>query len=621
MKAGHSERTRRRAFGLVGIALLVAGSVAISAHPVQAQLQDSPWPTFGRDKGRAGQSPYLGAQTAELRWTLWLGDKVGSPVIADDGTVYVVASAPYHLGGRTQLHAIDSAAGTIKWSYPPEFPAGPSLGTSSTPTIAADGTIYLTIQDGDRLIAIHPGGTLAWGLWVHPAPYECPAVGDDGTIYAGSFFAVHPDGSERWHGDYGFWHGMPAVAPAPTRYGPAGAIHVAHPVLGQQIFTPDGAQTVPSDLVPLDGDPAIGSDGSMAAVDQYSGLAWLQYFPSNGQPWWGIAVPYDSGHAMQPAIAGDGTIYLATGSPDVRAFAPDGTLKWSSVPIGNAYGTKPAIGADGTVYVHTMTGHYALDPVDGAIKWQNAFDHHTFESSPAIGRDGSVIVGGQYSLYAYKGPPQISELELLRAIPDRGGDAWQVTARIRGDGILDGAVARLVRSGEADIVGRNIQLTNDAGGVGLTTIFDLRGAAPGAWDVVVTNPDGGSASLPGGFTVEAGGSARVWIDLVGRDAIRAGREQVFHVLIGNRGNVDAIGYPMIGGIPVGATWRLDLRAPSPPLTLDDLLTVAEAAGEETSVHLPTMRVPPGATGSVGLWIEVPPNTITSMNLRVVWSEP
>jgi hypothetical protein len=496
---------------------------------------------------------------------------------------------------------------------------------ASTPTIGRDGTIYLTIEMGEQLIAVNPDGTLKWSRWVHPAPYNSPAVGDDGTIYAGSFFAVNPDGSEKWRRDYGWWHGTPAIAPATTAFGPAGSIHVGHPVASQQVFSPDGVLISPPGDGPVDGDPAIGAEGAVAVVDQYIYWAWLLYYPPSGSPPWSAAFAASGGHPMRPAIASDGTVYIATGyvqhaDADLRAYAPDGTLKWSAIQNGDPQGSKPAIGADGTVYLHTSTGHYALDPADGSIKWQNVFAHHTFGSSPAIGRDGSVIVGGQYSLYAYKGPPRVVDLSLARAIPDRGGNAGQATVVIRGDGIVEGATAKLARSGEADVPGGNVGLRADAAGVGLSATFNLRGKTPGAWDVVVTNPDGRAVSLPGGFIIEPGGQALVWVDIVGRADIRAGREQVYHLLFGNRGNVDGLGYAAIGGIPAGAAWRLDMPPPPAPFTHEGLLTVATVDGE-TWAHLPTILVPPGTTGSIALWITVAPATVPNMNLRLRWSEP
>jgi hypothetical protein len=61
-----------------------------------------------------------------------------------------------------------------------------------------------------------------------------------------------------------------------------------------------------------------------------------------------------------------------------------------------------------------------------------------------------------------------------------------------------GATVRLSKSGQADINATNVVIVN-AGKI--TCTFDLTGAAGGAWDVTVTNPDGRSGSLPSAFTV------------------------------------------------------------------------------------------------------------------------
>ncbi len=61
-----------------------------------------------------------------------------------------------------------------------------------------------------------------------------------------------------------------------------------------------------------------------------------------------------------------------------------------------------------------------------------------------------------------------------------------------------GATVRLSKAGQTDINATNVVVAN-AGKI--TCTFDLTGAAGGAWDVTVTNPDGRSGSLPGAFTV------------------------------------------------------------------------------------------------------------------------
>jgi hypothetical protein len=62
--------------------------------------------------------------------------------------------------------------------------------------------------------------------------------------------------------------------------------------------------------------------------------------------------------------------------------------------------------------------------------------------------------------------------------------------------------------------------------------------------VVVTNPDGGSA-LSEAFTVARRRDAAVWVDIVGRSAVRSTLPDTFTVLVGNRGNADAYGVPVL----------------------------------------------------------------------------
>jgi hypothetical protein len=58
---------------------------------------------------------------------------------------------------------------------------------------------------------------------------------------------------------------------------------------------------------------------------------------------------------------------------------------------------------------------------------------------------------------------------------------------------------RLTRSGQSDIVATNV-LYNSAGSVSFD--LNLSGAATGQWNVVLTNPDGGTTTLSNGFTVD-----------------------------------------------------------------------------------------------------------------------
>jgi uncharacterized repeat protein (TIGR01451 family) len=69
---------------------------------------------------------------------------------------------------------------------------------------------------------------------------------------------------------------------------------------------------------------------------------------------------------------------------------------------------------------------------------------------------------------------------------------------LAGSYFRSGAAVKLARSGQADIGGTN---TTVVSATRVTCDFDLTGAAAGAWDVILTNPDGQSATLVDGFNV------------------------------------------------------------------------------------------------------------------------
>ena len=77
----------------------------MTAHNYYPALADTPWPMFQHDTRHTGCSPYIGPQTAHLKWTFNLPElgATNSPAIAGDGTLYVWAChrrVPYVKIGR-----------------------------------------------------------------------------------------------------------------------------------------------------------------------------------------------------------------------------------------------------------------------------------------------------------------------------------------------------------------------------------------------------------------------------------------------------------------------------------------------------------------------------------------
>lgn len=92
-----------------------------------------------------------------------------------------------------------------------------------------------------------------------------------------------------------------------------------------------------------------------------------------------------------PAVAADGTLFVAGSGGQVYALGPDGAQRWSVAldvqPVG-----APALGPDGTLYIADSGGGLsALSPADGARRWrfQSSYRNQA-TSGPIVGPDGTV---------------------------------------------------------------------------------------------------------------------------------------------------------------------------------------------------------------------------------------
>ena len=191
-------------------------------------------------------------------------------------------------------------------------------------------------QLGEIYDAINPDGTekRRLGSLVPTAALLSPAVGADGTVYIGSgsgagsggFFAIAPDGTQKWS-------------------------------TGTQQFQISAA---------------IGGDGTVY-TGTYNHLGDGQFFafnPNGSTKWSFIApprpgIPPANGFLSSPAVAGDDSIYASCENGFLYALNPDGSKKWSfaeaspdsSCTSGSA---SPAIGADGTIYLGVCNNFYAI---------------------------------------------------------------------------------------------------------------------------------------------------------------------------------------------------------------------------------------------------------------------
>jgi outer membrane protein assembly factor BamB len=148
-------------------------------------------------------------------WKVDLGNgrQTSSPTLGPDGTIYVTSGA-----GKLFALAPD---GAIKWTAQtgPSLKAAPAIGTDGTVFLSSmNGKVYAVappaggVSEGSVRwafdIAAHPGRAPLVAAKVPPPGADgvgsgsSPTVGADGTLYVGAnnsnFYAIRPDGTLRW---------------------------------------------------------------------------------------------------------------------------------------------------------------------------------------------------------------------------------------------------------------------------------------------------------------------------------------------------------------------------------------------------------------------------------------
>ena len=305
-------------------------------------LTDVPWPMYCHDIRNTGHSPYSTADnTGKEKWRFDMLDEVtGSPVIDDEGIIYV---------GANSLSAV-YPNGTKKWKYWPDGII------TSAPVIDKNDILYVGIIWGHPsfLYAIHTNnGTLKWKYNIGPT-WASPTVGEDGIIYVPAtdhwnVFAFYTNGTIKWK-----FHANEKVYSA----------------------------------------PAISDDGTIYATSWDKHLYAL--YPNNGTIKW----KYNTGGRIRtsPCIDDNGIIYTVSATNgNLNAFYPNGTKKWTTYVHG---GTSPTVGSDGTIYCG-WTNLYAINPEDGSIKWtyDPGEDRRIEEGTPCTSEEGTIYFGTHIDVY------------------------------------------------------------------------------------------------------------------------------------------------------------------------------------------------------------------------------
>ncbi|MEP7341654.1 MAG: SBBP repeat-containing protein [Acidobacteriota bacterium] len=299
-----------------------------------------------------------------------------------------------------------------------------------------------------------------------------------------------------------------------------------------------------------------------------AGLTWSTNFP--------VAKP------IQPNNRGKGDAFVtkfnsALTRLEYSTYLGGGTHKGSSAD--EAFGI--AVDSSGTAYI---TGQAASPdfPTAGPLQAEIRADWQ------------DVFVAKLYDLAA-------DTLAIKSITSNHGGDTGSATVYIHGVGFLAGAAVKLVRAGQSDISGQPVKI-REAGRVILTS-FDLRGKARGQWDVVATNPDGRTAILEKGFTVEEGCAPKITANLVGSSSMIRNRKQRYQLQYRNSCNTDAFVVPVIVTLPPHVTATLPTLPARPPQSGNnpvdtDAISPITMTDQGSVVGVIIPAIPPDSSGSI-----------------------
>ena len=378
---------------------------------------------FGAEQG-SGVVQIGGVSAPVSNWsdssiTAYVSD--GSALGSDNVQVITSGGASNTLA--LQVTARPPAAGHVKWRFMAD-----DLYIQSRPAVGPDGTVYAGGVLG-HLYALTPAGGVKWifrpGLGNVLQPVS---VGVDGTVYfaqESSVYAVNPDGTLKWKfQDPGFARVFagPTVGPDGNIYGATEDEGIPN-ALGAFVLSPAGTK-----ISNLNG---FATRFGYGGIEVVFGPENHWYFANNAS---GAIAPAGSLFAFtlgstnlvwhqsaigQPRVQPSGNIVLGDGDtihPGLVDFSKDGALVWRS--LGELPGTlNPGIdaqtavdvGSDGAVYVGTLTfgtgSHFTALNVDGTLRWQ--FRDDGIASAPAVSPLNTLVL---YSAYFISTPSHVNAL-------------------------------------------------------------------------------------------------------------------------------------------------------------------------------------------------------------------
>ena len=284
-----------------------------------------------------------------------------------------------------------SLAAGLRWSY--------DVGGDCewvNPAIGRDGTIYAGSNNGN-LYAITSAGALSWSYTTGGSVVQTAALSSAGDIYVGSldnnFYALSSAGALLWSYDCGheIWSASPAIGVSGMFYTATGDNPSTNGFV--YAFNSGGVMEWSYDAGPggVESAPALGAgerifigsnDNNLYALDSDGSLAWS----------YAIAGAGDAGVEGAPAVRDDGAVYVgaAASVPNYYCFSSGGGLLWS-YGVGFEARSSAAVGPNGELYGGSDDDRVYALASDGSLLWSYNTANDV-SSSASISADGHVYI-------------------------------------------------------------------------------------------------------------------------------------------------------------------------------------------------------------------------------------
>jgi outer membrane protein assembly factor BamB len=405
------------------VLILAVSTTVVGQIHAQSGLGNSSWPAFRHDSRLTARAAVNGPVIPEITWISKIGaGQLGSPAIGPDGTIYVPGNVD------DDLYAI-APNGQLKWIFHATVvvPDDPFV---AAPIVGSDGVIYIGTTT-NVFYAVNPDGTERWHVLLDGAIEHSANIDHDGTIYVVAqdcrLYAIAPDGTIKWRRDLqGFPMNAPAIAAFSWIFVVAGEFLEAYRSDGtrQWLFKHDGMGEIHG-LIADD-------DTKNIYITSRNRQQVRAIKKSSGATAWTFSLPAEFGSPSLPALSDDGAIYF-TGSKGGRLFAlnNNGKERWTFTLPDTNYLTAPVLDDSNHVYIVTDSQGLISISAEGKLRWSLPEVRCNF--SPAFGANGTIYVASDKKVYAVG--PQPARADMLEK------DAGDVQT-----GCIDSTLANPIRA-------------------------------------------------------------------------------------------------------------------------------------------------------------------------------